>query len=122
MSTPTAFNLKAGVPYSRRLRITDGTLVWASLDDFEVRWQVRTGTSDKYPLVFDVTPFLTVSLDDSDIVIDLAMTGADTRAAKSGYYDVLVSDVGTVDARALPPIAYGRFDVEPVITSAADVA
>lgn len=115
----TTLTVQAGEPYSRRIRVTDGTDIWPDLDDFEVRCQVRSGTSERYSLLDDLTPFLTPDIDGDDIVIDLAMTGADTRAAKSGYYDLILSDIGETDVRAIR-ILDGRFEVEPVITSAGD--
>lgn len=107
-----------GVPFARRIRVVAGTTIWATLDDFEVRAQVRSGRSESGRLVADLTEFLTVSLDDADILIDLVLTGAETRAlASGGYYDILLSDVGTTDARALKLLA-GQFTVNPTVTAA----
>jgi hypothetical protein len=109
--------VQAGEPFAQQIRIRDGQNVWASLGDFEVRAQVRQYRSTTSDLVVDLTPFLTVSLDANDILITLSLTGAETRAIRGGQYDVIVSDIGTTDARAVVLI-YGTVEVSPVVTSA----
>lgn len=107
-----------GVPFARTVRITGGTSIWATLDDFEVRAQVRAGRSELDALVADLGPYLSVSLDGADILIVLALSGAETRAlAAGGFYDILLSDVGTTDARALKVLA-GQLTVNPTVTAA----
>lgn len=119
-STPVALEMTAGLPYSRRFRVQDGKLVWPTLDTFEVRSQIRKRKTPTSELLGALTPFLTPSYDEDDIVVDLELTGAQTREVVGGYYDIIISDVGTTDARAIP-IASGKVKVGTLVTEAADV-
>lgn len=119
MSEPTDLAMQAGIPYARRIRITDGKNLWASLDAFEVRSQVRAGRQTSSPLKYDLTPHLTPSFDANDIVVDLVLTGAQTRTMVGGNYDMLVTDAGAVDAQGMR-VLHGTLTVEPTTTDAAD--
>ena len=130
-STPVDLRMRAGLPYGRRFRMQDGKNTWANLADFEVRCQVRQGKTDDSLFLFNLTPYLTPSYDVNDIVVDLVMTGADTREARSaillltevaavGNYDLIISDVGVEDARAIP-LASGKVKIDTLVTAAADV-
>jgi hypothetical protein len=112
----TTLTIQAGEPYARRIRVVDGKNIWATLDLFEVRCQVRDGDSEQYPLVSDLSIYFTPSYDLNDIVIDIAMTGQQTRTVGPGFYDVFLSDVGAVDARAIR-ILDGNLVVLPAVTA-----
>lgn len=118
-NTSVELAMTAGLPYSRRFRITNGKSVWPTLDLLEVRSQVRVRKQPTSALVGALTPFLTPSYDGDDIVIDLELTGAQTRTMIKGYYDIVVSDVGATDERALS-IASGKVKVGTLVTEAAD--
>lgn len=119
MSEATNLAMQAGIPYARRIRITGGKNLWATLDAFEVRSQVRSGRQVSTPLKYDLTPHLTPSFDANDIVIDLALTGAQTRTVLGGNYDMLITDAGTTDAQGMR-VLHGTLTVEPTTTDAAD--
>lgn len=121
MSEPVDLNMQAGEPYARRIRLTDGKTTWATLGDFEIRAQVRAGRNTTAPLKADLGPHLTPSYDANDIVIDLSLTGAETRAQAGGYYDLFISDPGADDARAIR-LLHGVVRVTAAITDAEDVA
>ena len=118
MSTPVNFVVTAGLPFSRQVRITNGKSLWATEELFEARMQIRDGEDVSTALRYDFTPHLQKSYDGEDILVRWDLTGAQTRALKSGFYDLIVSDVGPEDAKALPPLLYGRFKVETLVTSA----
>lgn len=110
--------MTAGLPYARRIRVTDGKDLWAALDDFEIRSDVRSGPAESTRLRADLGQFMTPSYDANDIVIDLALTGDDTRnSMESGYYDVLMSDVGLIDEAAVQVLS-GQVTVKPSVSSA----
>lgn len=108
-------NVTGGLPYARRIRIRDGTKVWPSVDDFEVRSEVRSSNKYSSRLKFTLSPYITSSIDGSDIVLDLRMTGSETRQLYGGFYDMIVSDKGGADVRAIR-ILKGRLLVEHLVT------
>lgn len=118
MATPVPLDVTGGLPYGRNFRVTDGVDIWPDVDSFEVRGQIRQ--KDKYtaPLVADLTPYLTGEIDGNDIVIKLVMTGAVTRTLGKGAYDILISDPGVEDAKALR-VSEGPFNYDHVLTTAA---
>lgn len=121
MSEPVDLNMQAGEPYARRIRLADGKTTWATLGDFEVRAQIRASRNTTAPLKGDLGPHLTPSYDGNDIVIDLSLTGAETRAQAGGYYDMFISDTGATDARAVR-LLHGTVRVATAITAAEDIA
>lgn len=96
--------ITSGLPYAKEIVITlpVGRTWWTQLSDFEVLMQLREEKRRDSTLVKDLTQYLTVTMDDANTVsVQFSMTGADTRALdRGGFYDVLISDVGTTDARA----------------------
>lgn len=119
-SDSVELSVVAGLPYRRRFRVVNGTSLWATLDAFEVRSQIRDGKTTEATLLGSLVPHLTPSIDNLDIVIDLDMSGADTRALPAGYYDIILSDVGTEDERGLR-ISNGKIKIGSLITAATDV-
>lgn len=115
----TDFAMQAGIPFARSIRITDGKNVWTNLGDFEVRSQLRTGRSPSYSLIVDLGQYMTKAFDGNDIVVTWSMTGEDVRdITKNGYYDLIVSDLGVEDSRAILVLA-GQIRVANTVTSAA---
>lgn len=117
MSTATTLSVQAGEPYTLHITLTDGKDTWPSLDDCEVRAQIRRYRSATSDLILDLTPFLTATFDGNNITVDLALTGGQTRTLRGGHYDVVISDTGTSDERAIV-LVHGTVDVTPIVTSA----
>jgi hypothetical protein len=112
---------RAGIPYRRRFRLVDGAAIWSTVESFEVRSQIRDKKDSSSELLGSLTPYLTKFIEGNDIVVQLEMTGAQTRTLpKKGYYDIIISDPGVEDDRAIP-ISSGRITVRSLITEAADV-
>lgn len=124
MSTATPLVVTAGLPYKRRFRVVGAKAIWPTLAEVEVRAHVRAGRQPTTALLVDLRPYLTLSSDVgiavNDILGELTMTGQQTRTLVSGYYDVVLSDVGAVDARAVR-VLFGEFAVQTLVTGAVDV-
>lgn len=112
----TKLNLKAGLPFSRRIVVRSGMGLWASLNLFEARMQLRELADRNSCIIADLSSYLTKSYDGEDIVINWSMTGSQTRSLQSGYYDLILSDVGSTDANAIQAL-YGYLNVDSVVTS-----
>lgn len=119
MADSVELSLTAGLPYSRRARVIGAANIWSAVDQFEVRSQVRAGKTESSLFLFDLRPYLTPTIDGEDIVIDLVLTGHDTRLVPKGYYDIIISDPGETDARALPVLS-GKIKVNLLVTAATD--
>lgn len=92
-----------GLPYGRRIRF-EGVInndLWPDLNSLEVRSELRVGKAYTTALIKDLRPYLTPVIEGSDLVVELNWTGADTRELVNGYFDIIVSDPGPEDARAL---------------------
>jgi hypothetical protein len=110
-------NIVAGLPYARRIRVTDGAKIWPSVDLLEVRSQVRVSPHWKSTLKATLTSYITPSIEGNDLVLDLKLTGAQTRTLSGGYFDMVVSDKGSVDERGLQVIK-GIIKLEHLVTGA----
>ena len=121
MSTrqPIDLIIRAGLPYRRRARVTGAANIWPTSSDFEVRCQVRVSPDARSTLKATLTPFLTGTIDGEDVLVDLEMTGQQTRNLPGGYYDIVLSDLGVGDARAMT-ILFGQLKIQPLVTSASD--
>lgn len=118
MAENVDLKMKAGIPYRRLVTLVDGKDDWGTLGACEVRCQVRAGIEEATTLRWDLTPHLTKSYVGNDIEIVLSLTGAETRLGKHGYYDMIISDSGVTDAKAIP-LVFGQVEIEPTTTSAA---
>lgn len=116
----TNLSITAGLPFAKSYRIVEGAQVWPGLDNFEVRSHVRQQKRPDSLLLFDLTPHIEATLDGDDILIKIEMTGAETRTVKAGKYDIVVSDDGPEDARALV-VDSGTVRVGVITTGASDV-
>lgn len=116
---PVDLIMTAGLPYSRRIRVTGATSIWSNLADFEVRSQIRVERSASSTLKANLTPFLSAEIEDDDIVVTLTLSGRDTRVIPSGFYDMIISDVGSEDVRAISVLS-GQIKKRVLITAAAD--
>jgi hypothetical protein len=104
MATQVTFNITQGLPFSKVINVTlpTGRTWWLNNSQVQFLMQVREKPSRDSTLILDMSPYLSFSFISTDLVrINLAMTGQNTRLfLKSGYYDIIASDVGTTDARA----------------------
>lgn len=104
MATQVTFNITQGLPFSKVINVTlpTGRTWWLNSSQVQFLMQIREKPSRDSTLILDMSPYLSFSFISTDLVrINLAMTGENTRLfLKSGYYDIIASDVGTTDARA----------------------
>lgn len=111
--------MTAGLPYARRARVEGGALIWPSLDDFEVQSEIRSAKKNG-TLLGALVNYITPSIDGDDIVLDIRLTGAQTRLVPvKGYFDVILSDPGPEDARAIPALS-GKIKVGTLVTGVPD--
>lgn len=115
---PVPLEMVAGLPYAIRFRVTGVTAIWPTLDLLEVRGQVRKKDDPASPLVGNLTPYLVATIDGTDILVTLRLNGAQTRTMAKGYYDIVISDVGPDDDRALP-VSKGPLVLDTLVTSGA---
>lgn len=113
----TDIEIVGGLPYNRRIRVKDAALTWPTLDDFEVASHVRVSESRLSTLKAILTPYIFPSIEGPDIVLDLNLTGSDTRTLSGGYYDIVVSDKGSTDSRAIRALG-GKLKIQPLVTGA----
>jgi len=119
-STPVDLVMTAGLPYNRRVRVLNAKNVWGESSLFEVRSQIRASRLSTSELLYDLGFHLVSTYDGIDILIELSLTGDQTRKLpKKGFYDMVISDVGKEDARAVP-VLFGKVKVGSLITSAND--
>lgn len=118
MAEPQTFNVRAGLPFSKRIVITDGVTLWGTVEAFEARMQIRVEPDYLSSLKYDFTPHLVKAIEANNIVISWDLTGEETRSVKSGFFDLLLSDPGEVDTRAVL-VLEGRINVRPVVTTGA---
>ena len=119
-STPVELAMTAGLPYKRRFVVVGGASVWATVGQFEVRSQMRAGRDVNSEFLYDLAQHITPSVVGADIVLDLSLTGAQTRGVPAkGNYDIIVSDPGVTDARAIP-VVNGKVKVGQLVTAAGD--
>lgn len=116
----TDLRIVAGLPYSRRIRVVGAAATWPTVEDFEVRSQVRTGRGPTSTLLFALADYLTPSVEGGDIILDLHMTGSQTRQIKAGFYDIVISDPGEVDERAIRAL-HGSISIGSLTTAPVDV-
>ena len=121
MTKNVPFSITAGLPFSKTFNVTlpTGRNWWTNLEDFEAKAQVREKPDNSSALVLDFEPYMTLFFDNEDLVtITIDMTGEDTRnLTRSGFYDVILSDFGVVDARAYE-LSHGPVRFKPLVTSA----
>lgn len=105
MPKQVPFHITSGLPFSKTIEVTlpNGRSWWTSDSQFEVLSQVREGPTESSTLILDIAQFMTVSWSaPDDATITLEMSGADTRLiTKSGYYDIILSDLLPTDERAI---------------------
>jgi len=108
-------NITKGLPYSRRIRVTDGKLTWPTLDELEVKSDVRVSAVSTGTLKGSLAAFITPSFEGNDLILELRMSGKDTRTFSGGFYDIVVSDKGTDDIRAIR-VLKGRVEMDRLVT------
>lgn len=106
---PNVLKVVAGRPFSQTIRVKNIRNIWATADELEVRAQLRVGPNSTDSLIDNLHTRMTYSYDVNDLVIVLSMTGAQTRALVArqwsptghAYFNIVISDVGTADSRAI---------------------
>lgn len=107
--TDRDIKITSGKPLNQVIRIVDAKDIWATLPEFEVRAQMRVGKSSSDALISNLHEFMTWVFDANDLKITWAMNGDETRELyaldwgffKKGYFNLVVSDTGEDDGRAL---------------------
>ena len=120
MTKSVTFSITAGLPFSKTFIITlpTGRSWWLQRQNFEVRAQIREKPDTSSTLILDLIDYINVTYASNVITVYLQMSGEDTRKlTRSGFYDLIVSDVGTTDQRAYK-IVEGPARVSPLVTSA----
>jgi hypothetical protein len=117
MMNDVELNVTGGLPYSRRIRVTNGANIWSSVDDLEVRSQVRVSPDWRSTLKASLSSFITASIDGDDLILDLKLTGSQTRTLSGGHYDIVVTDKGSDDVRGIR-VLKGILRLEPLTTGA----
>lgn len=108
-SGPDSITVVAGQPLNRQIRAVGVKDVWPTLDAFELRAQLRTGSGTSARLIANLHDYMTKVFDGDDLVITWTMSGAQTRTLygkvwglfKTGYFNIILSDPGDEDAKAL---------------------
>lgn len=115
----TPLEITGGLPYNRLIRVKNAALTWPEEEDFEVRSQIRVSPSPKATLKGALTPFITKSIEGDDIVLEMNLTGAQTSVLPGGYYDIVISDVGSTDSRGIR-VLKGKITVDHTVTGGGD--
>lgn len=105
MAIQVPFYITSGLPYAKEITVTlpTGRPWWLNTSQFEVKAQIREGVDFNAPLLLDLTPYISyVFSGANNVIVTLDMDGSDTRLLlNSGYYDFLMSDPATTDARVI---------------------
>lgn len=124
MTQQLPFYIKSGIPFGKTVTVTlpSGRTYWTDDTEFEVICQIREAPDSESTLLLDITDNLTIDFTAPDTVeISLSLTGADTRLLKDdGFYDMIMSDPFTEDARAVT-LVEGPVYRTTVVTSDAKV-
>lgn len=127
--TNNELTMTSGRPLSQVIRVVDAKNIWPTVEELEVRAQLRTGKSTSDALIANLHDYMTWVFDVDDLVISWTMTGEETRDLyaltwgyfKTGYFNVIVSDIGTVDGRALVVPTVSLKAVPTTTTASGDV-
>lgn len=111
----TSLDITGGLPYNRRVRVVNGAITWPTIDDFEVASEIRVSADKGAKLKGSLTPFIESSVEEDDILLDIRLSGAQTRTLPNGFYDIVISDVGSADHRSIR-VLKGRVNVTPLVT------
>jgi len=101
--------ITAGRPFRRLIHVPEARKLWTDVAELEVRAQMRAGKTTEAELIYNLHTFMSWVLDTDDLEIEWTMTGQQTRALhetmlkfnRKGYFNIVISDKGVVDARAL---------------------
>lgn len=120
MAQQVPFHVTSGLPFARTITVSlpAGRTWWTTGTSFEVLSQIREAKDFDSPLLLDLKQFITTTFTaPNTVTISIVMNGADTRKLKkSGYYDIIMSDLFLVDARAIAIISGSVFR-DAVVTS-----
>ncbi len=103
--TVIPLNIESGIPSNMEFITTlpADRSWWLAREDFEILMQMRDAPNGKGNLILDLTKYLTVEMTGPHTLLTtFKMAGQHTRLiCRSGYYDVVMSDVGGLDDRAV---------------------
>lgn len=116
---PTDLEMTAGLPYGIRFTVPGRAAVWPTRESFEIRSDIRVGKTEATPLAGRLVDYITAVVEGPDIIVTVRLSGAQTRVVAKGYYDIVLSDPGVEDERALC-IAHGKVKVDYLRTAAAN--
>lgn len=111
----TDLNIVSCLPYNRRIRVKGAAATWPTVDDLEVRSDIRVSADKRSTLKSSLTPFITPSIIGEDVVLDLNLTGDQSETLSGGYYDIVVGDAGHIENRAIRVLG-GKLTVKPLVT------
>ena len=105
MAQQVPFYITSGLPYSKEITVTlpVGRSWWLVDADIEVLAQIREGPDYNDPLLLDLSNYLTYTFTGvNTVLVTMTLTGIVTRKLlDSGFYDFLMSDPFTDDARVI---------------------
>ena len=107
----TILPLVQGVPLDLSITVEGGAARYP--DGHEVRGEIRSTPAGR-TLLFALTPYLSSAVVGEDVVVDLHLTGAQTRQISGGALDVFIAE-GPEQAQALR-IFDARLEVTRAIT------
>lgn len=102
MAKYAPLNITPGLPLDvvAVIHLPEDRVWWTEATDFEVDCQIKETKAQSSDLVYDLAPHISKSFDGWDVILSIYMTGEDTLdIASSGYYDLVISDVGDTNAR-----------------------
>lgn len=118
MAKYAPLNITPGLPLdvTAVIHFPEDRVWWVETSEFEFHAQIRETKSPTSALVFDLEPFITKSLSDWDVVGNIYMTGAQTLTIPaSGYYDLIITDIGTTNARGFK-VSSGNVTLCPTVS------
>jgi len=100
-ASATKLEVARGFPFSKNVRISNGKNVWPTLDLVEAKMLIRKTKSTASDVLKDFTPYLHLDFDGNDLVVSWSLSGQETLDLVSGYYELVISDAGPQDTRAI---------------------
>jgi hypothetical protein len=85
---PGVLPVVQGAPLDLTITVEGAAARWP--DGREARGQIRAQPESAL-VIFDMTPHLTTSVDGADVLVELHLTGAQTRKIVDGVFDIFVA-------------------------------
>lgn len=109
---PVTFAITQGEPYTLAATITNGAVEYPG--GVTLTGQIRKSAQNR--LWLDITDRLSAAVSGNDLVVTLALTGADTRQVRAGVYDIFIYDAGDAEQSRAVRILHGPVTVEYAVT------